>query len=140
MAADELTDYYDELELLRQAENRIQRITRTVREGARILEESWKQVSVIHVPPTFPEAKPEDDLVIDGSSWPDRDQLADALSVLAQRERYLALEVNGSRYNIGMKYGLLIAQLAISLTGRERDRILTELVELLATRNARPVQ
>jgi UTP--glucose-1-phosphate uridylyltransferase len=78
--------------------------------------------------------------LLEGSHAGQSIQLADALSILAQRERYLALEVNGSRYNIGMKYGLLIAQLAISLTGRERDRILTELVELLATRVARPVQ
>ena len=53
---------------------------------------------------------------------------------LASRERYLALEVKGSRYNIGIKYGLLIAQLALGLSGRDRDRILTELVELLATK------
>ena len=61
-------------------------------------------------------------------------QLSAALAALAQQERYLALEVNGSRYNIGMKYGLLIAQLALSLTGKDRDHILTELVELLAMR------
>lgn len=63
-------------------------------------------------------------------------QLAAALATLAQQERYLALEVNGTRYNIGVKYGLLIAQLALSLTGKDRDHILTELVELLALRVA----
>ncbi len=60
--------------------------------------------------------------------------LSDALSLLAQRQRYLAAELKGSRYNIGAQYGLLIAQLALSLSGRDRDQILTELVELLATR------
>lgn len=60
--------------------------------------------------------------------------LSDALSVLAQRQKYLATELKGVRYNIGAQYGLLIAQLALSLTGRDRDYILTELVELLATR------
>lgn len=59
--------------------------------------------------------------------------LSDALATLAQRQRYLAYELQGTRYNIGAKYGLLIAQLALSLSGNDRDQILTELVELLAT-------
>ena len=58
--------------------------------------------------------------------------LSPALSRLAERERYLAMSVDGRRYNIGIRYGLLIAQLALGLSGRDRDRILTELVELLA--------
>ncbi len=58
--------------------------------------------------------------------------LAEALNVLATRERYLACEIVGSRHNIGIKYGLLSAQLALSLSGQDRDRILSELVELLA--------
>ncbi len=60
--------------------------------------------------------------------------LSDALSRLALRQRYLAVELKGTRYNIGAQYGLLIAQLALSLSGRDRDQILTELVELLANR------
>ena len=60
--------------------------------------------------------------------------LSDALTILAQRERYLAYEMDGRRYNIGVKYGLLIAQLAVALTGNDREQILMELVELLATR------
>ena len=60
-------------------------------------------------------------------------QLSDALAELAKRERYLALETNGVRYNLGEKYGLLTAQLALALSGRDRDHILTDLVELLAT-------
>lgn len=60
--------------------------------------------------------------------------LSDALTILAQRERYLAYEMDGRRYNIGVKYGLLIAQLAVALTGNDREQVLTELVELLATR------
>lgn len=58
--------------------------------------------------------------------------LSDCLNQLAQSERYLAAELNGVRYDIGEKYGLLIAQLAIALSGGDRDRILTELVELVA--------
>jgi UTP--glucose-1-phosphate uridylyltransferase len=63
----------------------------------------------------------------------ERVSLSDALAALAQRERYLALEVDGTRYNIGVQYGLLIAQLAVALSGRDREQILSELVELLAT-------
>ena len=58
--------------------------------------------------------------------------LSSTLAQLAQRERYLACELNGSRHNISYRYGLLLAQLAISLGGNDRDLILTELVNLLA--------
>lgn len=58
--------------------------------------------------------------------------LAEALNEVASRERYLACEINGSRYNIGMKYGLLSAQLAFSLSGVDRDKVLTDMVELLS--------
>ncbi|TWU23480.1 UTP--glucose-1-phosphate uridylyltransferase [Novipirellula galeiformis] len=60
--------------------------------------------------------------------------LSDALAMLMTRQRYLAFQLQGSRYNLGVTYGLLIAQLAIGLSGRDRDRILTEMVELLAIR------
>lgn len=60
--------------------------------------------------------------------------LSSSLDSLAQSERYLAAQLEGERYNIGEKYGLLVAQLAIALAGDDRDRILTELVELLAKR------
>lgn len=60
--------------------------------------------------------------------------LSTSLNQLAQSERYLALVIDGSRYNISYKYGLLMAQLAFSLSGVDRDLILTELVSLLATR------
>ncbi|XZE55185.1 sugar phosphate nucleotidyltransferase [Planctomycetaceae bacterium SH139] len=60
--------------------------------------------------------------------------LSDAVSNLIHRERYLALSIDGTRYNIGVKYGLLIAQLAFGLAGADRDPILTELLELMATR------
>jgi len=60
--------------------------------------------------------------------------LSSALAKLASRERYLACELQGRRYDIGVKYGLLTAQLAIALDGRDRDEVLAGLVELLATR------
>jgi UTP--glucose-1-phosphate uridylyltransferase len=58
--------------------------------------------------------------------------LSPALHALAARRRYLAFNVAGRRYDIGATYGLLFAQLALILSGRDRDRILTQLVELLA--------
>jgi len=59
-------------------------------------------------------------------------QLSPALAQLAARERYLALAVEGRRYNIGEKYGLLTAQLALTLHGTDRDDVLVQLLELLA--------
>ncbi len=61
-------------------------------------------------------------------------QLTSALARLAQRERYLAGELQGHRYDIGVKYGLLTAQLALALDGEDRDEVLNGLVELLARR------
>jgi len=59
-------------------------------------------------------------------------QLSPALAALAKRERHLALEVSGKRYNIGVKYGILTAQLALALAGNDRPEVLAELVALLA--------
>jgi UTP--glucose-1-phosphate uridylyltransferase len=60
--------------------------------------------------------------------------LSAALARLAQREKYVALEVHGRRYDMGGKYGLLFAQLALALDGSERDEVLAQMVELLAAR------
>ena len=60
--------------------------------------------------------------------------LTGALANLAARERYLACELEGRRYDIGVKYGLLTAQVAIALAGEDRDEVLSGLVELLASR------
>ena len=40
----------------------------------------------------------------------------------------------GRRYDIGARYGLLIAQLALAMNGQDRSQVLTHLVELLADR------
>ncbi len=61
--------------------------------------------------------------------------LSDALAPLARRERYLAYEVLGRRYDIGVRYGLLNAQLALALAGKDRAEVLAQLVELLATKS-----
>jgi UTP--glucose-1-phosphate uridylyltransferase len=60
--------------------------------------------------------------------------LAEALQELASRERYLGCEIEGQRYNIGIKYGLLNTQLALSLSGVDRDQVLSDMIELLAVR------
>jgi UTP--glucose-1-phosphate uridylyltransferase len=57
-----------------------------------------------------------------------------ALAELAESERYLACELEGRRYDFGVKYGLLNAQLALALSGKEREEVLRGLVELLATK------
>ena len=57
-----------------------------------------------------------------------------ALARLATKERYLACELQGRRYDFGVKYGLLTAQLALALSGTDRDEVLSGLVELLASK------
>src|SRR5438477_245954 len=65
----------------------------------------------------------------------ERIQLSSALAQMAARENYFACELRGRRYDIGAKYGLLIAQLALALDGQDRDEVLVNLVELLASRS-----
>lgn len=61
-----------------------------------------------------------------------RRTLSGALGRLARQERYLALQVKGTRYDLGLPYGLLTAQLALALAGRDRADVLARIVELLA--------
>jgi len=61
--------------------------------------------------------------------------LSQTLSRLAGRERYLAYELHGRRFDIGLKYGLLNAQLALALSSPARSEVLAGLVELLAQEN-----
>jgi UTP--glucose-1-phosphate uridylyltransferase len=61
--------------------------------------------------------------------------LSSALAELARRERYLAVEQVGARYDVGVKYGLLTAQMALALNGRDREDVLARLLELLAQRD-----
>jgi UTP--glucose-1-phosphate uridylyltransferase len=60
--------------------------------------------------------------------------LSAALAELSRREKYLALEIEGVRYNIGVKYGILAAQLALAMAGKDREDVLAQLVELLAVK------
>ncbi len=61
--------------------------------------------------------------------------LSQTLAKLAGRERYLACELQGRRFDIGLKYGLLTAQLALALSSPARPEVLATLVELLAQEN-----
>jgi UTP--glucose-1-phosphate uridylyltransferase len=84
----------------------------------------------MHVlPPTVMELLAED---VETAGSAGGVSLSPALARLARRERYLAAELRGRRYDIGEKYGLLTTQLALALDGRDRDDVLTSLLELLA--------
>jgi len=63
-----------------------------------------------------------------------RPSLSAALGELARTEQYLALEDDGRRYDLGARYGLLHAQLALALRGQDRAEVLSQVLELLADR------
>lgn len=60
--------------------------------------------------------------------------LVDALATLARQEQYLAIEDEGRRYDMGAPFGLLIAQLALALSGGSRAEVLSQMLELLVDR------
>lgn len=60
--------------------------------------------------------------------------LSSALDELAEHEQYLAFEKHDWRYDVGTKYGLLKAQLALALSGQDRDQVLSEILELFTSR------
>ncbi len=59
-------------------------------------------------------------------------QLTPALDELARHEKYLALEVQGTRYDTGAKLGLLQAQIALAMAGTDREELLTTIAGQLA--------
>jgi UTP--glucose-1-phosphate uridylyltransferase len=59
--------------------------------------------------------------------------LTPTLATIAGSEKFLATQINGTRFNLGERYGLLRAQVALALAGPHRDEVLTSLVEILAT-------
>ena len=65
--------------------------------------------------------------------------LSAALADLARQEQYLALEDEGRRYDLGARYGILVAQLALALNGQDRAQVLSQMLELLADRESRAV-
>lgn len=71
--------------------------------------------------------------MFDSVNSPKNVSLSDALKELGKIEQYLAVEDNGWRYNLGEKYGLLSAQLALALSGVDRDTVLSNLLEVMTT-------
>lgn len=65
----------------------------------------------------------------------DRMGLSEALNIMAGSELYMALEKNDLRFDIGARYGLLKAQLALALNGNDRDQVMSELLEFFALKN-----
>jgi len=74
--------------------------------------------------------------LLDAAEDPSSVWLSDALRVLSRRERYLAYEIEGQRYDLGSKYGSLRAQVALGLNGVDREEVLAQLLQVLATREA----
>ncbi|HUI30017.1 MAG TPA: sugar phosphate nucleotidyltransferase [Candidatus Acidoferrales bacterium] len=66
--------------------------------------------------------------------------ISGALHRLSQKEKYLALEMNDQRYNIGVKYGLFNAQLALAFSGKDRDDVIAMLMEMLLLRESRDAE
>jgi UTP--glucose-1-phosphate uridylyltransferase len=58
--------------------------------------------------------------------------LSEALQILAKRETLLATILPGTRFDLGARYGILQAQLALGLQGPDREEILAMMLELLA--------
>lgn len=58
--------------------------------------------------------------------------LTETLNHLAETSEYLALRIDGQRFNLGERYGLLRTQLALSLAGPHRDEVMATIIELLA--------
>jgi len=66
-------------------------------------------------------------------------QLTTALNELVRRERYLAVETSGARYNLGVKFGVVEAQIAMALAGVDRQEMLTSLLESVIRIEQNPV-
>jgi len=72
--------------------------------------------------------------VMDILAHSDMPTLSNALAILPRRERYLGLEFDDRRYDLGRRYGIFAAQLALALNGKDRNDVLAQLLELLAAR------
>lgn len=63
-----------------------------------------------------------------------------ALNELANKEQYLAIEKTNLRIDLGTKYGLLKAQLALAANGSDRNYVLSELLELFITKDTQTIK
>ena len=62
-------------------------------------------------------------------------QLTPSLQKLALENKYLAVEMQGLRYDLSRKHGLLRAQLALGLAGESKAETLSAMIELMAEAN-----
>jgi UTP--glucose-1-phosphate uridylyltransferase len=60
------------------------------------------------------------------------ESLSGVLEKLVQREPYFAVILPGTRFDLGARYGILQAQLALALRGPDREEVLAMMLELLA--------
>lgn len=58
--------------------------------------------------------------------------LAPILQQLAETDKYLALEMQGNRYDTSKKYGLFQAQLALALSGSQKEEVLADMIQIMA--------
>jgi len=63
--------------------------------------------------------------------------LSASLHEFSRRGRYLAQVMKGRRYDLDFRHGLLIGQLAVSLSGQYRDEVLSTITDLLARNSQR---
>ncbi len=67
-------------------------------------------------------------------------QLTNAQEMLRAGERYLAVEVNGQRYDMGVPFGYIQTQLALALNSPARRNVLSALPHLLTIRDLDALQ
>jgi len=70
--------------------------------------------------------------VVSAKSSGNNVQLSPVLSELSRREQYAAIQIDGDRHDISLKYGIFHAQLALALAGSEREEILRDLLDIVA--------
>lgn len=61
--------------------------------------------------------------------------LSESLNELSRKEQYFALEKNDFRFDIGSRYGLLKAQIALAMSGTDREHVMAELLDFFANMN-----
>jgi len=63
-------------------------------------------------------------------------QLTSAQRMVRERARYMALEVVGERYDMGVPFGYVETQIALALNSPQRDEMLGSLVQIIARSGA----
>jgi len=62
--------------------------------------------------------------------------LSVAMQKISRSERYLAHEICGQRHDLDRRYGILQTQLALALSGSNRDEVMSLIIEQLAKSNS----